>query len=68
MGSVVVVIAPPCVDDEFGVAEAIEEMFVEAFVAKASVEAFDKAVLHRLAGCDEVPGHAALLAPFEHDI
>lgn len=36
MRSVVVVIAPPCVDDEFGVADAIEEMFVEAFISEAA--------------------------------
>lgn len=68
MGSVVVIIAPPCVDEEFGVAKAVEEMLVETFVAQASVEAFNKAVLHRFSRCNEVPGHTALLAPFEDDV
>ena len=68
MGSVVIVVAPPCVDDEFGVAKAVEEMLVETFVTQSAIEAFNKAVLHRLTRCDEVPGHTALLAPFEHDV
>ena len=68
MWSVVVVVASPCVDDEFGVAEPFEEMFVQTLVTQTSVEAFDKAILHRFSWGDEVPGHAAFLAPFEHGI
>ena len=55
MGAVMVVVAPPCVDDEFGVTEAVEEMFIEVFAAQTSVEALYKAALHRLAGSDEAP-------------
>ena len=36
-------------------------MFVEALVAQAAVEALDKAVLHGLARCDQVPANGALL-------
>ena len=68
MGSVVIVVAPPCVDDEAGMTEAFEEVFVQAFIPQPAVEAFDEAVLHRLAGGDEVPGHAAFPAPSEHGV
>lgn len=48
--------------------EAFEEVFVQAFIPQPAVEAFDEAVLHRLAGGDEVPGHAAFPAPSEHGV
>ena len=43
-------------------------MFVEAFIAEAAVEAFNKGVLHRLAGRDIVPTDAAFLAPAQHGV
>lgn len=68
MWSVVIVIAPPCVDDKFGVAQPLEEVFVEALVTQPSVEALNEAILHRLTRGNEVPGYAAVFAPFEHDV
>ena len=43
-------------------------MLVQALVPEPAVEALDEAVLHRLAGGDEVPGHTAFPAPSEHGI
>ena len=48
--------------------KAVEDMRVETLVTQSAIEAFNKAVLHRLTRCDEVPGHTALPAPFEHDV
>jgi hypothetical protein len=36
-------------------AQAGEQVFVQAFAPEASVEAFDQAVLHRFSGSDIVP-------------
>ena len=48
--------------------QAGEEMFVEALVAQAAVEALDKAVLHGLARCDVVPANAAFLLPAQDSV
>lgn len=40
-------------------------MSVQALVAEAAIEAFDDAVLHRLAGGDVMPFDLGLLTPFE---
>ena len=44
MGAVVVVVVAPGGDEFAGMAEAREEVFVQAFVAEAAVEALDEAV------------------------
>jgi hypothetical protein len=38
-------VAPPALDDDLGLAESVEDFAVEQFVAQASVEALDGAVL-----------------------
>jgi hypothetical protein len=38
-------------------------VFVQALIAQPPFEAFDKAILHRLAGCDVVPLDPKLLLP-----
>jgi hypothetical protein len=53
--SVGVVVDPPFLDDLASLVEIGEQMFVQALVAQSAVEAFNKAILHRLAGCDVVP-------------
>ena len=63
MRSVGVVVVPPFFDDLARLFEAGEQVLVEAFVAQAAVEAFDKAILHRFARCDVVPFDATLLLP-----
>lgn len=42
-----------------------EEGFIEALVAQVAIEAFHKAVLHRLAGCDVVPFDVSILTSFQ---
>ena len=61
---VVVVIAP---EGQFlaGIREAVEDLFIQAFISQAAVEAFNQAILLRLAGVDMVPGHAGIARPFE---
>ena len=51
----VVVVVPPGIEHEAGVGQRREQRLVEAFVTQAAVEAFDEAVLHRLARCDVMP-------------
>jgi hypothetical protein len=46
----------------------VNRLFVEALIAQAAVEAFDKAILHRFAGCDVVPFHTVLLPPSQNSI
>jgi hypothetical protein len=48
-----------------GVREAVEDLFVEAFVAQAAVEAFNQPVLLGLARIDVMPGHFGITCPFE---
>ena len=41
--------ASPALDDDLGFAQTVEDLAVEQLIAKASVEAFDVAVLPRTA-------------------
>ena len=43
-------------------------MLIEAFVPQPAIEAFDKAILHRLSGSNVVPLDVAILLPFEDRI
>ena len=45
--------------------QTIKHFFVEALVAKLTIEALDEAVLHRFAGRDIVPCNTALILPFQ---
>ena len=57
MRAVVVIVCHPSSHSRAGVIEPEEQGFVQEFVAQAALEALADAVLHWLAGCDEVPGH-----------
>lgn len=46
-----------------GVIETEEQALIEQFVAQPAVEAFAKAILHRLAGRDEMPNDLVVLRP-----
>ena len=61
---IVVVIAPK---GKFltSICEAVEDLFIEAFIPQAAVEAFNQPILLRLAGVDVVPGCAGIACPFE---
>ena len=49
MGTVSVVIVAPCGNQMAGMAQGIEQVLVQAFVAHPAIEAFHKTILHRLA-------------------
>ena len=68
MWAVLVVVNPPCFDDLLGVAVASKYVFVQTLVAQAAVEAFDKAVLHGLAGCDVMPFNKPFLLPPQNGV
>ncbi len=55
MWPVQIVVDAPFLDDLAGMAEAAEEVLVEALVPQPSIEALDQSVLHRLARRDEFP-------------
>ncbi len=48
-----VVIAPPCLDDDLGLGEAVEDLTVEQFISEFRVEALAVAVLPRASRLDE---------------
>lgn len=58
-----VVVAPPVRNGLPGLLKRLEPVFVQALVAELPVEAFDVAVLHRLARLDEQVPHAMLDRP-----
>src|SRR3954454_12172060 len=58
-----VVVEPPSLDHTARFGKAREPALVEALLAKAAVEALDRAVLHRLAGIDEEQLHTVLVSP-----
>ena len=60
MGPDLVVKAPPGFDGRSCVRDRREPVQVQAVVAEGSIEAFDEAVLHRLARLDELELHAGL--------
>ncbi len=51
-----VVLLAPLFDHSAGLAEGREVMLVQALIAQLAVEAFDEAVLHRMARANEVEG------------
>ena len=68
MWAVVVEVCAPCRHQIAGMAQAVEQMLVQAFVAHAAIEAFHEPVLHRFARCDVVPVDLAIFLPFEDRI
>src|ERR1044072_3580530 len=63
MRSFGVVVDPPCFDDLTCLVEIGEQVLVEALVSEPTVEALDKAILHRFAWRDVVPFDIAILLP-----
>ena len=68
MWSLVVEVGAPGRDQSVSMAQAIEQVLIQAFVALPAVEAFYKPVLHRLAGCDVVPVNLPVFLPFQDRI
>ena len=60
-----VVVNPPGLDDIAGFAGPVEQVLVETFVPKPSVERLDERILRRLAGGDIVPFDSCVLRPFQ---
>lgn len=68
MGAVVVVVVSPSADQLSGVAQAGEQVLVEALVPKPPVETLDQTVLHRFAGGDVMPLDTALFLPSQDGV
>src|SRR3954449_6974526 len=65
MGSVMVVVDPPSLDDLASSVQSAEQVLVEAFVAEATIEALDETILHRLSPSDVVPLDGVILLPLQ---
>lgn len=63
-----VVVDAPRLDQRTRFGKAGEHVLVRVLVARAAIETLDQPVLHRLAGLDVVPGHAAFLRPAQHRV
>ena len=68
MRAVVIVVVAPCRNQMAGMAQCGKQVFVEAFVPQAAVAALHEAVLHRLAWCNVMPFHLAILLPFQDGV
>ncbi len=55
MGSTIVVVGSPVGQHLPGVPQVVEQGFIQAFIAQASVETFHECILGRFAGLDIVP-------------
>jgi len=66
--SIGVVVDSPVLDDLPGLVEVGKQVFVQALVAQATVEALDKTILHRFARRDVVPLDAKLLLPSQYGV
>ncbi len=64
MRAVMIIVVAPCRDYMAGMAQTVEQMLVEAFVAQAAIKALYQAILHGLAGRDVMPFDLPLLLPF----
>ena len=61
----VVIVVAPGGELSPGISQAVEDLFVQAFIAQAAVEAFDVALLLRLARVDVLPFDAVLVGPLQ---
>ena len=61
---IVVVVAPES-QRAAGIGQAVEDLFVEAFIPRTAVEAFNVAVLLRLAWVDVMPLDLVVVRPFQ---
>ena len=60
MGPFLVVVIGPGPDQGAGMRHGAEHGFIQKLIAHAAIEAFGKAVLHRLSGGDVVPVDLAI--------
>ena len=65
---ITVEVSEPAGEHGAGMVDPEEQGLVEELVPQASLEALADPVLHRLSGCDEVPGDPVLVHPGEHRV
>ncbi len=58
-----IIILTPFTDGFPGMTEVTEPVFIQTFIAKASIKTLNKSVLYRLAGLDKPKLHAMLKGP-----
>ena len=63
MRAALIIILTPFTDGFPGMTDVTEPVFIQAFIAKASVKTLNKSVLCRLAGLDKSQLHAMLKGP-----
>ena len=63
MWPVLVEVVTPSGNQIAGMAQAVEQVFIEAFVAHPAIEAFHEPILHWLARRDVVPVNLPVLLP-----
>jgi len=68
VGSLLIVVFSPLLDDHLGFLEAVEDFAVEQLVSKLAIEAFVVAVLPRTTGRDEHGLRANPLEPITNDL
>jgi hypothetical protein len=68
MGSYGVVVDPPGFDDPACLRQRAEDVFVEAFVAEATIEGLYEGILHWLARRNVVPFDVGLFDPSQHSV
>lgn len=61
--SELVVVPPPCGDEDTGLGQTRKPVVVQAFVAKSSVKALDERILGGLACLDQLESNAMLISP-----
>ncbi len=65
MRAVMIKVIAPRRDQRSGMAQAVEQMLVQALISHTAIEALLKAVLHRVSWCDVVPATLAIFLPFQ---
>ena len=64
--ALLIVVTSPLLDLRLCIGQIEEHFHVQAFVPQSAVEALDVAVLHRLAGTNEIQFHSYLMSPVVH--
>ena len=68
MQAVVVEVIAPCRHQIASMAQAVEQVLIQEFIAHSTVERFNEPVLHGSAGGDVVPRDLAIFLPFQNGV